>query len=540
MLQEKIEYYAREIKKRFHLKLQKSTPKIITTDPLPTSIHSRSFGAITRNNVIRVSKEFLDSPLLEGILIRETMRAFIPEMLLPIEEAMDIAMFVAYKLLPNKEEWFKQWEKVAPQRFVGDVRYWPTYDFLEYDKATSGKGIKTLLELLEEVTKYREEFKTEEYIYFFDYVQKEAFTPLRQVDVEFLEALKKGPQIAFAELSKSISRSESMTRRIFKRLEQQIWLRIQALLNWSQINLEHIGVLLRPVDEFQKEVREQLIRPYLRKTHVLGGGRGTDLLAFYTLPTGTDYVLDIFLNILKENGMIQDYTKMFSERDIQMMNFGHYNIKEKTWNIAWEELAQKFRIPFQDIQNKYPHKVVELSYKSEAKQFDGTDLRILELLYREKGLMRSVAEMAKNVNTSRSDLRNRLNRLRDQRFFVPKVAFLPQLCGLPETLLLFFDSDNQEAIMRIEHVLQFLPLTYLLRVRGDMEGMISFSALPGRVVTAYRALAVQIARLPGTRSMRLYVEHQATMISRFMPIEELYAGNGQWAHPKEIWKLNQV
>ncbi|MFX0088725.1 MAG: hypothetical protein ACFE7S_02325 [Candidatus Hodarchaeota archaeon] len=537
MLQEKIEYYVKEIKKKLRLKLLHSVPKVVITDPFSTSMQSRNFGTVIRNNVVRLSREFLNSPLLEGILIRETMRAFIPEILLPIEEAIDIAIFVAYKLLPNKEEWFKQWEKVAPQKFVGDVRYWPTYDFLEYDKATSGRGIRTLLELLEEATKYRKDFKTGEYIYFFDYVQKEAFTPLKQIDIEFLEVLKQNPQISFTKLSKSISRSESMTRRIFKRLEQQIWLRIQALLNWSQINLEHIGVLLKPTDEYQKEVRERLIQPYLRKIHVLGGGRSTDFLAFYTLPTGTDYILDRFLRILRENGMIQDYTKIFSERDIQMMYFGHYNAEEKAWNIPWNELKQKFSVPFQDIQNSYPHKVIELSYKSEAKQFDDTDLKILELLYREKGLMRGVGELAKNAEISRSDLRNRLGRLRDQKFFLPKLAFLPQLCGLPETLLLFFDSDNQEAIVRIEHILQFLPLTYMLRVRGDIEGIVSFSALPGRVMAAYKTLAVQIARLPGTRSMRLYVEHQATMISRLMPIIELYVGSGQWAHPKEIWDL---
>ena len=537
MLQKKIEYYATKIKKKLRLKLLHPLPKVVITDSFPTSMQSRNFGTVTRNNTIRLSRDFLNSPLLEGILIRETMRAFIPEILLPIEEAIDIAMFVAYKLLPNKEEWFRQWEKVAPQRFVGDVRYWPTYDFLEHDKATSGRGIGILLELLEEATKYGKEFKTEEYIYFFDYVQKEAFTPLKQIDIEFLEVLKQNPQISLAKLSKLVSRSESITRRIFKRLEQQIWLRIQALLNWSHINLEHIGVLLKPTDEHQKEVREELIRPYLRKIHVLGGGRSTDLLAFYTLPTGTDYVLDRFLRILREDGMIEDYIKLFSERDIQMMYFRHYNTEEKTWNIPWEELKQKFNVPFRDIQNKYPHKVIELSYKSEAKEFDDTDLKILELLYRERGLMRGVGELAKNVEISRSDLRNRLERLRAQRFFLPKLAFLPQLCGLPETLLLFFDSDNQESIIRIEHILQFLPLTYVLRVKGDIEGMISFSALPGRVMDAYKTLAVQISKLPETRSMRLYVEHQATMISRLMPIIELYVGNGQWAHPKEIWNL---
>ena len=536
MLQEKIEYYIGEIKRRFRLKLQSPIPRVVVSDPFTTSMLSRSFGTVTKNNVVRLSKQFLNSPLLEGILIREAMRSFIPKVLLSIEEAMDMAMFVAYKLLPNKEEWLKQWEKVAPQKYWGDISYWPSHDFLEFDKATAGKSIKIFLDLLEEITKYREEFESEEYVYFFDYIQKEVYTPITQADKELIEVLKENPQMSFVRLSKLIGKSKTVTRRIFKKLEARIWLRIQAYLNWSKVNLEHITVLVRPVEKHQEEVRERLLQPYIRNIRVLGGGKGTELLAVYTLPIGAGHTLDEFLRSMKENGLVQRYIKTQSEKDIQMICFRYYDARESTWNIPWAEIERRLRSSVQEVENISLANVVKLDYVSKPTQFDQTDLKILGLLYWGDGLKRSTKELASKVGTSRNVLKNRLKRLQEEQFYLPRVAFIPLLCGLPETLLMITESDSNEALMRIEYVLQFLPLTYVLKVRGDIDGIISLSALPDRITDAYKTLAFRIAKLPEIYSTRSYIEHHGTMISRLLPVE-LYTEDLQWIHPKEIWRI---
>ncbi|MFX0097217.1 MAG: winged helix-turn-helix transcriptional regulator [Candidatus Hodarchaeota archaeon] len=536
MLQEKIDHYVREIKRKFRLKLQNPVPKVVVVEPFPTSMRSRRFGTTVKSNVIRLSKEFLNSPLLEGILVRELMRSFLPRILLPIEEAMDIAMFVAYKLLPNKEEWLKQWEKVAPQKYLGDISYWPSHDYLEFDKATAGKSIKIFLDLLEEITKYREKFDSEEYIYFFDYIQKEVYTPITQIDIELIETLKEDPQISFLRLSELIGRSESVIRRTFKRLEARIWLRIQAYLNWSKINLEHITVLIKPVEKFKEEVREKLLQPYIRNIRMLGGGRGTELSAVYTLPIGTSHTLDEFLRSMKENAKIRSYIKTQSKKDIQMMCFKYYDANEKTWNIPWEEISKKFGDPIQEIKNAMLTNVVELDYISEPTQFDQTDLKILGLLYWGDGLKRSIKELTQQVGTSRNALKDRLRRLQDEQFYLPRLAFIPLLCSLPETLLLVVESDDNETLMKIEYVLQSLPLTYVLRVRGDIDGIISLSALPDRITDVYKRLAFQIARLPEVCTIRSYIEHHGTMISRLLPVE-LFTRDCQWIHPKEIWRV---
>lgn len=539
MLQQKLEHYIKEIKRKFHLRSIRLTPKIVITKQKNVSIRSRNFGVIIENNVIKLSERLLKSPLLEGILIREAARTFLPEILQNVEEAIDIPMFIAYKLLHKKEEWFKQWEKVAPQKFLGDIRYWPTYDFIEYDKATAGKSIKIFLDLLKEVTKYGERFESEEYIYFFDYSQKEVFTPLSQKDIELIEVLKKNPQISFLELSKKIGRSESMARRIFKKLEQRIWLRIQAFPNWSKINLEHFSVLLRPSDEYREVIREKLVQPYVRKIHVLGGGRTTELLAFYALPVGTDYILDRFLKSMKENGMIHYYLKMLSEKDMRIINFGHYNVKEKGWSIPWMELKARSDIPLQEIEREILTEISELDYKYDPRQFDHTDLKILELVFREEGLKRSIKKLTKDIGIPRARLVNRLDRLREEEIFIPRLVFLPLLCGLSETLLLFVESDNEESLMKIKYTLQLLPLTYMLKVRGDIDGLISFIAIPGQLTDAFRALLAGIVKLPGVSSTRLYFEHQESMIGRFF-LADFYDESKIWKHPRELWKLDQL
>ncbi|MHA1238220.1 MAG: hypothetical protein ACTSSJ_03095 [Candidatus Odinarchaeia archaeon] len=532
-LNEQFNTYIELIKRKFKLKITAEPPKISVSNTLDVNRNSRNFGVWYDNNVMYISKKYLRSELLDAILIREASRLFLPETLRKIDAASDICMFIAYKLCKNKEAWLKKWESVAPPIFVKDIRYWPTHDFFNSDKASGGSFVKDFINFLSKLELYKKELTEEEYLYLFDYFQGEIFTPLSETDIKVILTLRKNTKLGVKELSAKLGLKEQYLRVLLWKLKNRVWLRLQGFIVWPKIGLEHVVVLFKPVSGELKKSITEILRPYIRKIHILGGSQGNTVLAIYTLPFGTSRSLYSLFKKLKSSNIIEWFYVLNSKELSSALSFDHYNVENRRWEINWDSFLEEFY----NVQRNNNINLFNLKYSPIKLPISREDLRLLQLIHSNEGIKRKWSEFSEYTGLPKKVIKNKLQQLELNGVYKLEWVLYPQLIGLKDQVFTFFNVKDESMIERIRNWISTLPVTYTLKVTGDIEGLIAINALPRESLSDFFRTILKFGTINRhlITDLKMYIEHQQSMVSRLIPIM-LYSG-GEWLKPDEAWDV---
>ncbi|MHA1835955.1 MAG: hypothetical protein ACTSYQ_03385 [Candidatus Odinarchaeia archaeon] len=481
---------------------------------------------LTNEGILIFTTELEKNPFFLEELIVELSKLFFPKILLTVKRSIDIGYYIAYKLSKQKTKWLTIWERKSKPIYIKNIAYRPTYDLFEIDKVTDGKAIKIILNFFDEVGKYKTELNLEDYLFFYDSLQKEIKAKLSKIEYKLLLYIsKKGDLIK--------NPIQNMEPKVFKknyaRLKRHVWLNFLPFINWPKIGLEYFIVLVKPVSRYTSTVKEKLSKPYVRVIHQLGGGEGSKLIFMCALPFGNSYVLEQFFNELKNEMLILDYQILRPMSYIHTMNFENFNYLSNEWEID-EKLIRKY------VNEKLDSSILEnmkltFDYSNKTSEFDKLDVDILFELEKPPGVEYRINRLVKKLKKTSKILKTKIEKLEEKHFFKVYPTIYPPLVNLPETIFLIIKTRSQETSSKIFYLLNKLPNNYVSEFNNGYC-LFSINSLPGKINYISKILVREIMKLQDVIDVNIYFEH-VTYQTRHLS-SKLYVEDS-WADPVAYW-----
>ncbi|MEM2109102.1 MAG: hypothetical protein QW327_01245 [Candidatus Odinarchaeota archaeon] len=510
------------IAKKFYLKQRLEIKDILLSDAIDRIDGNRkTTGRVYFDGeILHINKFAVKQSLFKEFLIKEVAKTFLPRILFNIERSKDFCYYIAYKLTRNKSEWLKIWEADSPPIYMKDLAYTPQYDLIEIDNITDGRAVKLIFDFFSEAEKYRDKLDLEDYLLFYNSIQKEITPRISERDYKLLLEICKYNTPDLTTLSKNMGLSVKKVKRHYYKLKKHLWLNFLAFPNWSKIGLEYVIVLVDPVNKQILNVKERLVKPYTRIIHRIGGGEASKILFICTPPFGTIYVIEKYLRKLEYDGLIKNYNIMKPVKFTRSINMKLLNIKRGEWELENIEKSN----------NDYPVIYeMDLGYQPHPPLFDKEDIRILFELDTAPGVENPVNRVSKKTRIPRGHVSKRFKRLREDGFFISYPVVYPPLIKLPETIFTIVKRDKNEPIEELKQVFLKFPDNYIF----DLEdGLVAVNHVSWEIAHAFNIITKRILALKGIGELKLFFEH---VNYGSMPSPSRFFKEGGWMHPSGFW-----
>lgn len=526
-LRSEISSIARRISTKFHIKQYTQISEVLLTNEAATG-DAEKRGLFLSDDKLIINKGFLRNPFFREYLISEVSKTFFPKVLLKIDRTIDFGYYIAYQLSKNRQKWLKNWEGESKPLYLKELSYQPSYDLRELDKVTDGKALKIIFNFFENVQKYKDHLNLEDYLFFYNSLQKDIAAKLSEREYFTLTEICRYNYPELTLISKNTGLSLKEFKRIYYKLKKHVWLNFLAFPNWPKIGLEYIIILVDPVNKYIEHVKDKMIKPYVRIIHRLGGGQASKFLIICTLPFGTTYVVEKYLRELEYADMIKNYSIMRPVSHTRSMNIKYYNIKKSKWELDEDSILYYAKL---NENSSLPETCkLTFDYRLKNVRYDKTDVMLLLEIDKSPGLEISISSLSKKLKIPRKTIKERLRELREKDFYISYPTVYPPLIRLPETIFTILKGSEIEEIRKIKSLFLNLPDNYLF----DLEnGLISINHIPGGINDISIFIARQAMMIPGISEINLFFEH--VHYGNEIMLEELYKRGG-WVHPSKLWR----
>jgi len=397
------------------------------------------------------------SDLLDGILMREIFRLYIPQELDHFRFSYDLAMLYAYINLSKKKQqkWLEYWSK--KRTIVKNIDGWfyeSPHDIISAYSVRRRFFLHDALNFIEYITKVN--LRPDVFIEYIGRCNERKRELLTHHELFVLKAVYEEKTASPKKIEEKINLGQSQVSQILSKLKSKgirIYLR---RINILRLGITEYFLAIKRHNDDQSLFNIIVGSPYLfRWMELYKSSEYTDFF-FYRAPLD-----ETFYRKMIES--LQDLSKKYNLKVLLLKSidlaFPKFNLDlylpNHGWSISWTLLHKLFKSLVKNdmVNNQEPIKNRDTAINNNI-DFDMIDLKILHELYVEPQI--SVSRLRKMLKIGQTNLIERINRLREQGIIIEKAFFL-DLPGLPEKLFLLLDIADFRKMHKLDSLFGIFP-----------------------------------------------------------------------------------
>lgn len=342
-------------------------------------------------------------------------------------------------------------------------------------------------------------------------------------EMKLLKLLSKRPDVAAGEAGRLLGVSIPTAMKAIRDLTQKAGLRSTIIVDMFRIGLMEKLALISTSKH--TEVIGMLSRfPYCRQIFRTYGS--FDLFCVMDIPVDHSEFARQFLDRLRDRALVTSFKLLEMRRDLQSINFDHYDINKGGWDIHWDSWGISLREGLskgeslaREYSNSPPDHNLEL---------DRLDLNILSSM--QLNCRTPFSAIARSLGVSGAYVGKKVNRLLQEGVF--NFAIWPLKIGSEDWGILAL-SCPKETAMTVAHYLTWMPAWRGGFVTGDFEGLLAIVWCPsGELKQFFKAVDDRLVRT-GKAQVECLNSIGEWILARWLPVDpddpwQLFSEEGRW------------
>jgi DNA-binding Lrp family transcriptional regulator len=466
-----------------------------------------------------------------GVLAREATILFSPRILDNMEHAPRVlceqAEYLAYKMFErknDKELWSEARHGLRQQtRFRG----YELIDFFTYHEMLVGESLyRDVWSRLKEFGKARLAL-SDYYIIFNSLAARPTRLELNGSELKLLKLLSKRPDVRAGEAARILHTSVPTVMKSIRDLSRKAGLRFNVMVDMHRVGLVEELVLITAAN--QAEVIRILTRfPYCRQVFRIYGA--FDIFCVMDLPQEKTSFTRGFLQRMVERKLVTAYRVVQLGRDLQALNFDHYDGTQRRWDIHWDSWGISLRESLSNADSQG----FEFGNDEGKFEFDKLDLRILALLHHDCRL--PFSSIGQSLGVSGAYVGRKVARLARAGIF--RYAIWPVKIGAEDWGVLCLSCSKQTANTLAQY-LSRLPAWRGGLVTGDFEGLVGIVWCPsGELKQLFKAIDDRLVR-SGHAKFECLTTIGEWVVARWLPVEPYPRGTWDLYNDESGWIFDE-
>jgi DNA-binding Lrp family transcriptional regulator len=342
-------------------------------------------------------------------------------------------------------------------------------------------------------------------------------------EMKLLQLLSKRPNVAAGEAGRLLSVSIPTAMKAIRDLTQKAGLRSTIIVDMLKIGLlENLALISTSK---HADVIGILSRfPYCRQVFRTYGS--FDLFCVMDIPIGYLQFARQFLNRMQDRGLVSGFRLLEMRRDLQSINFDHYDISKGRWDIHWDSWG----ISLREGLSKGESFAREYSTSAPAHdlQLDRLDLNVLSSM--QLNCRTPFSAIARTLGVSGAYVGKKVNRLLQEGVF--NFAIWPLKIGSEDWGIVAL-SCSKETAMTVAHYVRWMPAWRGGFVTGDFEGLLAIVWCPsGELKQFFKAVDDRLVRT-GSAQVECLNSIGEWVVARWLPVDpddpwRLFSEDGRW------------
>ncbi len=340
-------------------------------------------------------------------------------------------------------------------------------------------------------------------------------------ELQLLNLLSKRPDVAAGEAAQQLGVSIPTAMKAIRNLSRKAGLSFTSLVDMQKIGLSENLVLIRA--SRQAETLRVLSRfPYCRQAFRTYGSY--DIFSVWDIPQENRQFPREFLQRMLDRKLIASFRLVQLQRDLQAVNFTHYDVSQGRWDIHWDSWGISLR---EDLAKRESFAV---EYPSQGPKFrlDMLDLNILSSL--QINCRMPFSAIARTLGVSGAYVGRRVARM--ERDSLSRYAVWPLKIGAEDWGLVGL-SCSRETANSLARNLSKLPAWRGGFVNGDFEGLLAIVWCPnGELKQLFKAIDDRLVR-NGLAQVECLNSIGEWVVARWLPVDpddpwRLFTEDGKW------------
>jgi DNA-binding Lrp family transcriptional regulator len=479
------------------------------------------------SNVLNINPPILFLDIFrKAVLAREAAILLSPRILDRMERAPRVlceqAEYLAYNLLERKNDreiWEEARHGLRKETKVGGHEL---IDFFHYYEMLVGES------LYREVWSRLKEFGdarltvSDYYIIYNTLAARPTNPTFDTKEIQLLRLLAHRPDVAPGEAARTLRVSIPTAMKTIRDISRKAGLRFTHILDARRVGLNENLVLVNTLK--QADVLRILTRfPYCRQVFRTYGS--FDLFCVLDIPEEYSQFTAEFFQRMTDRKLIMNYRLTQLERDLQAINFDHYDITRSRWDIHWDSWG----ISLREALLKREYGIGAQSPSQDQKlQLDKLDMRILSWLHVDCRL--PFSSIGRTLGVSGAYVGKKVARMIRER--VVRYAIWPLKIGSEDWGVVGLSCEKQTADVLARH-LSMLPAWRGGFVTGDFNGMIAIVWAPnGELKQLFKAIDDRLVRT-GYAKVECLNPVGEWVVARWLPVDpdtplQLFTEEGKW------------
>jgi len=467
---------------------------------------------------------FFDT-LRKGVLAREAAILLSPRNLDTIgqepRELCEQAEYLAYKLFERKNDKELWSEARHGLRQKTRFRAHELIDFFHFYETMVGDS------LYREVWARLKEFGTarltfSDYLAIFNSLASRPTSPrFNDEELRLLTLLSKRPDVGAGEAARLLGVSIPTAMKAIRNLSRKAGLSFTILVDMRKIGLIEYLVPIQAAQ--QNEVLRILSRfPYCRQVFRTYGS--FELFSVFDIPQEHDDFAREFLQRMIDRKLVGSYRLLQLQKDLQAVNFDHYDAGTGRWDIHWDSWSIGLRESLASPERFSP------DYPTQIRKFglDKLDLNILSSM--QMNCRTPFSAIARTLGVSGAYVGRRVARMARDGLF--RYAIWPLKIGAEDWGLIAL-SCSKEIVSTLARNLSMLPAWRGGLVTGDIEGLLAIVWCPnGELKQLFKTIDDRLVRTGLARAECLNTIGEWA-VARWLPVDpddpwKLFTEDGKW------------
>ncbi len=461
---------------------------------------------------------------------------FLPKNIFPEIVEEDLAYLLAHNLLDvfEKEELLKEWYKLRdlnptkPDEIFIECEDGSTYrsvlDLLEADSRTFGQFLPTLLKKMQRLRKYiTEPLELDETTRYLDNIWLSQKPKLSKNDIDVIQYIDARPFAKNKEIAQAVDLHENSITYILDRLEKLCRFGVFGQPNLSALGLQKIIV--------KTEGNITIDFPYLINIQELRAGNVVKLFPFH-IPRKRDIYIRELYDSLKNQIDFEMY-RLVELKD--NLSFHYYDIETQKWDIDWDIWTLWLeRFLYKEKYNEIGPDLTKLRASDQTPiSFDLKDLQIID--YYKNNLRMSMSRLGEHVGMTKSGVRHRLKKLRENNIIIPFVTLMQ--IGLDEQIVVLYTGE-EEYLNSFEAALFELPVVYSFSLQGfpdtTKKCLLAWLQVPSGSFVKFADAVTSTLK----ESESIWLGHRYLLRSsaRLIPLDMFDSKTKKWRWGKDVLK----
>lgn len=326
-------------------------------------------------------------------------------------------------------------------------------------------------------------------------------------DKQLLVLLSKRPDVKAGEAARLLKVSIPTAMKAIRDLSRRAGLRFNIIVDMQKLGLTENLVLINTVK--QADVIRILSRfPYCRQVFRTYGS--FDLFSVIDAPEEFKEFTREFMDTMLDKKLVGQYKLLELERDLQAVNYDHYDVSRGRWDIHWDAWG----IGVREDMMRNESTGLEYGPQKRKMQVDNLDLNIL--LNLQLDCRTPFSALGRALNVSGAYIGKKVTRMMRDNIF--RYALWPLKIGAEDWGVVGLSCSKQVA-STLARSLSLLPAWRGGLVRGDYEGMFAIVWCPnGELKQLFKAIDDRLIRGGYARAECLNSVGE-WVVARWLPVD---------------------